>query len=367
MLTDTGLALAEGPPTATGDIGGNPMVFVKVSETYDLSTNVGKMGIVGIHTPKGDLISRLWGGLAMQHKYVRFHSCDVAMACASLLPADPLQIGQEAGSIAPQDMFNPILYKAVSNDSMSNLQAFLSANATVDSQIGTAKGSVVDLNDSDFQFNDSVSISQFDMYYSLLGNPDGFKKAMPQSGLEMRGLYPLVYQVVSNYGVNTAGMTESVSIGNNSNSANPIYGPDSRDGSSPLLISNVQLRGPAMRMPRVNTTYLPYNSTQNAPLSGKANLNFGDTTRGMPPCYVALIILPPATLNKLYYRLKVTWTIEFTELRSLDEISNWRGLSEIGVLAYATDYASQSEALMSEMESMVDVGNANIQKIMEGR
>ena len=344
------------------------MVFVKVSETYDLSTNVGKMGIVGIHTPKGDLISRLWGGLAMQHKYVRFHSCDVAMACASLLPADPLQIGQEAGSIAPQDMFNPILYKAVSNDSMSNIQAFLSANAS-DSQIGTSKGSVVDINDAGFKVDpeDTVFADPFRIYYSLLGNPDGFKKAMPQAGLEMRGLYPLVYQVVSNYGVNTAGMTESVAIGNNSNPSNPIYGPGPTDGVTPLQISNVHLRGPAMRMPRVNTTYLPYNAAQNAPLSGSADLNFGDTTRGMPPCYVAIIILPPAKLNRLYYRLKVTWTIEFTDLRSLDEISNWRGMAEIGDLVYATDYATQSEALMSDMESMVDVGNANIEKIMEGR
>lgn len=345
------------------------MVFVKVSETYDLSTNVNKMGIVGIHTPKGDLISRLWGGLAMQHKYVRFHSCDVTMACASLLPADPLQIGQEAGSIAPQDMFNPILYKAVSNDSMSNLQAFLSANV-INSHFGT-DGSVVDINDSDFKLSgddaSATSINQFDMYYALLGNPDGFRKAMPQAGLEMRGLYPLVYQVVSNYGVNTAGQADAVDIGGTSNPSNPLFGPGPQDATKPGSIKNIQLRGPAMRMPRVNTTYLPYNAGQNAPLSGSANLNFGDTTRGMPPCYVALIILPPATLNKLYYRLKVTWTIEFTELRSFDEISNWRGLSEIGDLAYATDYAAQSKALMSDMESMVDVGNANIQKIMEGR
>ena len=342
------------------------MVFVKVSETYDLSTNVNKMGIVGIHTPKGDLISRLWGGLAMQHKYVRFHSCDVTMACASLLPADPLQIGQEAGAIAPQDMFNPILYKAVSNDSMSNIQAFLSANVT-DSQLGIAEGSVVDINNSEFRNSDDAPISQFDMYYSLLGNPDGFRKAMPQAGLEMRGLYPLVYQVVSNYGVNTAGTTQFTDIGATSNPSHPIYGPGPKDATTPLQIRNIELRGPAMRMPRVNTTYLPYNSKQNAPLSGSANLNFGDTTRGMPPCYVALIILPPATLNKLYYRLKVTWTIEFTDLRSLDEISNWRGMSEIGDLVYATDYAKQSQALMSDLEGMVDVGNANIHKIMEGR
>ena len=53
------------------------MVFVRVSETYDLSTKVGKMGIVGIHTPKGNLITRHYGGLAQNFKYAKFVSCSV--------------------------------------------------------------------------------------------------------------------------------------------------------------------------------------------------------------------------------------------------------------------------------------------------
>ena len=76
------------------------MVFVKVSETYDLSTKIGKMGIVGIHTPDSDLITRHYGGFIQNMKFAKFVKCDVAMACASMLPADPLQIGMEAGSIA---------------------------------------------------------------------------------------------------------------------------------------------------------------------------------------------------------------------------------------------------------------------------
>ncbi|ADB24814.1 ORF9 [Chimpanzee stool associated circular ssDNA virus] len=89
-------------------------MFVKVSETYDLSTQTDKMGFVGIHTPEGKLVYNMWSGLFKNFRKFRYASCDVTMACASMLPADPLQIGVEAGDIAPQDMFNPILYKAVS-------------------------------------------------------------------------------------------------------------------------------------------------------------------------------------------------------------------------------------------------------------
>ena len=65
------------------------MVQVRISETYDLSTKVGKMGIVGIHTPTGGLIDKMWSGLVLQTDRFRFVKCDVAMACASMLPADP--------------------------------------------------------------------------------------------------------------------------------------------------------------------------------------------------------------------------------------------------------------------------------------
>ena len=186
------------------------MVTVRISETYDLSTKVGKMGIVGIHTPTGSLIDKMWPGLVLQYKKMRFAKCDVAMACASMLPADPLQIGVEAGSIAPQDMFNPILYKAVSNDSMSNILGYLmgasyGANTAFPN---VDKGSIVDINDTNFNSGVSdgpVSYDQFKMYYGLLADADNWRKAMPQAGLTMRDLYPLVYQVIHPFGTNNRG------------------------------------------------------------------------------------------------------------------------------------------------------------------
>lgn len=344
------------------------MVQVRVSETYDLSTKIGKMGLVGIHTPRGQLISRLWSGLIAQHKKFRFVNCDVQMACASMLPADPLQIGVEAGAIAPQDMFNPILYKAVSNDSMSNLVKYLVGNGFTTGSLPIDKGSVVDINNATFNNSDNTEVSQFDMYYSLLADSDGWRKAMPQAGLEMIGLYPLVYQVLQNFGDNTLGLLSSPGVDDNyggSDTTRPTIFPLATDGTTGFTQPTV-LRGPSMRMPAINTTCFPASgSTQNQTGYLGESIDAVDLPQYTPACYVGVIVLPPATLNQLYYRLKVTWTIEFTELRSLVEISNWRGMGSIGQLSYGTDYATQS-ASMTSQTALVDTEGADIKKVMEG-
>lgn len=359
----------EGAPlTDTGVTEGDHMVMVSVSETYDLSTKIGKMGLVGIHTPTGDLISRMWPGLILQHKKFRFVSCDVAMACASMLPADPLQIGVEAGAIAPQDMFNPILYKAVSNESMNQFQAWLNiVNQTAGLTGAFNQGSVVDVNDPNFVgANGTPEYDQFSMYYALLADSDGWRKAMPQAGLEMRGLYPLVFQVVSQFGSGP----ENSSSDADSNISVPGLSVEADDKSptskfgSVSSIQNRTMRGPSMRMPAIDTTFfVTGTSTDSALLPG--GINVDTSLDKVPPAYVGMIILPPAKLNQLYYRLKVTWTIEFTGLRSSVDVSNWFNLQNIGQLAYGTDYETQS-ASMSAKTGMVDTAGSSITKIMEG-
>ncbi|QIR82272.1 capsid protein [Chicken smacovirus mg5_1444] len=340
---------------------------VRVSETYDLSTKVGKMGLVGIHTPTGDLISRMWPGLILQHKKFRFVKCDVAMACASMLPADPLQVGVEAGSIAPQDMFNPILYKAVSNESMNQFQAWLNIVYQTAGLTGAFnKGSVVDVNDPSFvPPTGTDEYDQFSMYYALLSDSDGWRKAMPQAGLEMRGLYPLVFQVVSQFGSgpenNASDADANISVP--SLSAGSDNSPTSKLNSV-SSISNRTMRGPSMRMPAIDTTFFTTNTSADRNLV-PGGIDVDTSLDKVPPAYVGMIVLPPAKQNQLYYRLKVTWTIEFSGLRSAVDISNWYNLETIGKLAYGSDYETQS-AGMSSKTGMVDTDGSNITKIMEG-
>lgn len=317
------------------------MVFVKVSETYDLSTVVNKMGMVAIHTPKPSLIKNMWQGLCDNYRYMKFVKCDIAMACASTLPADPLQIGVEAGDIAPQDMFNPILYKAVSNDSYNT---FLNRLRYLKIQDGLSDGSVESVNDPVFIGRDGDSVDQFAMYYSLLSEPDSWAKADPRHGLKMRGLFPVVFSLVSSVG-NISPASPSV----NSN----VYSLGERESMS---ISGTVLgnffRGRSMRMPRVPTVaYVDMN--------GKA-VDFSPAQ-----AYIAVLILPPAKLNVLYYRLKVTWTVEFSEPRPLTEISDYSGIASIGTAMYGSDYVEQSSTA-DVVTSAVDATGATVTKIMEG-
>ena len=99
------------------------MVFVKVRETYDLHTVRNKMSVIAIHTPKPQILKNNFPGLLMQCKSYRPFSCDVRLACASVLPVDPQGVGLSEGDVAPEDMFNPILYSAMSNFGMSQLEA----------------------------------------------------------------------------------------------------------------------------------------------------------------------------------------------------------------------------------------------------
>lgn len=360
-------------------------MFVKVSETYDLSTVPDKMGLVGIHTPDMSLFARHWGGAMLNHKKFKFIGADVAMACASMLPADPLQIGVEAGDIAPQDMFNPILYKACSNDSFNNILDFIASRFTLNDSSPTdsflSKNSITSRND--FNFTDGVdgaAISQWDLYYGFLSNSDGWRKAMPQAGLEMKGLYPIVYTMVNTIGPRTmwsgaSGSSQPETQFDYLNSNNTV-GTTVGSADSPSV--GATLRGPSMRMPPLPTRVLRYPSSNYdkqskdkyaVPVHGvdadPNNWSFDIAVPKVVPCYVGAIILPPAKLNRLYYRLKVTWTVELMEPSSIISVSDWSYVAEAGGMSYGTDYAFQSKA-MSASTAMVDASGANVEKVMEG-
>lgn len=347
------------------------MVTVRVSETYDLSTKVNKMGFVGIHTPTGNLIPKLWPGLCLQYEKFRFVKCDVAMACASMLPADPLQVGVEAGAIAPQDMFNPILYRAVSNDSMNNILRFVqaAAMATPALDVGLEEGSVVSFNNADFKSDDTgnPSIDQFNIYYALLADSDGWRKAMPQAGLTMTGLYPLVYQMISSYGpsgISKGSPANTVTFPGVADADGQIA---STDGTISSDATNYMIRGPSMRMPSLPTMFYSevFDGDVIPSFGFLPNAYMNSNLGSLDPAYVGLIVLPPAKLNQLYYRLKITWTIEFTGLRSMADISAWNRLGVIGSSSYGTDYDEQSTSMASKL-SMADTAGADIQKVMEG-
>lgn len=331
------------------------MVRISVSETYDLSTKVNKMSLIGIKTPRMEILKRAYGGLLSQYKMYRFHHCDVKIACASVLPADPLQVGVEAGDIAPQDMFNPILYKAVSNQGMNALELRMHGIVQDANNANKFIGQSIDKTD-----NVVGSFDNFAVYYSLLANRKGWKVAHPQRGLSMHNLRPYVYERLYNEGDMPAVNIENPRvIGTNTSTGNIEV---KNDSTSAGLMS---LRGRPHPMPYLPvSTILPANvSADNSGAYDSVELDQLPDSKDMN-IYCGLVLMPPAKLNKFYYRLVVRWYIDLKGLRPYNEISSFGSQVSHVSTFYGTDYSISSKD--SEKMGMVDVKDADIEKIMEG-
>lgn len=319
------------------------MVTVSIRETYDLSTKPGKMGMISVHTPSMDVISRAWSGLVQNHKFMKISHCNIRMACASVLPADPLQVGIEGNAIAPQDMFNPILFTAVSNDSFGTIQTRLySLGYFNDNQSASVNIDMDPLPDS---------VDDWGVYYSMLASA-GFKKAMPQSGLSMSSLRPIVHTMYQNIDTNR----------DFTNSANDVLNSwDKSNGAEHnTSVRSATIKGRAVPMPAIPTMY--WNS------SGQNTEQFGSTIKAVPTVvpatYVALILMPPAKLHTLYFRMTVEWFITFKGLRDNMEISTLSNLAYEGNNRfYYTNYAEQSKT-MDNVTNLVDTANTDIEKVM---
>lgn len=344
------------------------MVFVTVSETYDLSTKAGKMTLIGIHTPDKKIIQKTYPGLCMNSKFCRIVKQDVTLACASMLPASVGDVGLGVDDIAPQDLFNPILYKAVSNESMSTLEARLAGLgyitpgtfATVEgNQAVASEDAVTGLSD------------EFNVYYSLLSNRDGFRTANPQQGLQMKNLVPLVFEKWYNTGVNGVIAPNSAY-----DDSIPVIAQDPQT-KLPLLTTYKTrgMRGKAHPMPKFNTTYITSEfGNQSSITQGKAQWNGmgnGVPTNcqiempDIPPVYTACIVMPPSKRHLLYYRMVVRTTLEFTEVRPIQEITSFSQMDAFASEVYHSDYNEQSASMTAKL-GMVDAENAELTKIMEG-
>lgn len=326
------------------------MVFVKVRETYDLHTIRNKMSVIGIHTPKSQIIKDNFPGLLMQCKAYRPVSCNVRMACASMQSSDPLQVGTTEGEIAPEDLFNPILYKTITNVGMSQLEARITALSQTGSDV-TADGQTAVVESDGFtNFED-----EFLIYYGLLQNAHGWKTANPQAGLSMENIVPLVHEML-------------YSFGDNRFSPDQVTYPNA-DGTASSLTA-VSFRGNAKPMPFMNcTAYTSGASDAGFPsgVSGTDNPKNHELDVPAPNIACAVIVIPPSRLHELYYRMIVEWTLEFTGIRPMSEVVDWVGLQALGSKSYYRDYdfSNQSKALLGHDSELipndVSMASANVE------
>lgn len=326
------------------------MVTVHVQQTYDLRTTVDKMGLIGIHTPPLSLIRSLWPGFLTNYKFAHLDACHVAVACASVQPADPLQVGTEAGEIAPEDLFNPILYKAMSNE------AFDTISARVYNMVGStvyAQTMGVSLSTQDTSI-----ANEFPLYYGLL-QESGWRKAMPQQGLIMKGLVPLVHEVLSAYGNDYINPN-----GTNPNShtivgANGTVSTPTDLSTTPFLKST--FRGKSKPLPR-----LPTGFTTNVDGSSgnvvQADNTSANGVNSWPKVMVACICVPPAKQHILYYRLKVVWQITFSEPISIVDRGTFQQIRSVGQTTHLS--ILDSKANLENVEDMADTNAMPMTRIM---
>lgn len=332
------------------------MVTITIRETYDLSTNTNRMGLLAIHTPSVKLLQKLYPGLMLSYKYMKPEKCDIALAAASLLPADPLQVGTEAGDIAPQDLFNPILYRAVSTDSfntiMNRAYGFNSINALV--------GGSVD--DSGLTGSSAWSqANSTDVYYGLLSE-SGWKKAMPQSGLVMRNVVPLVYEVLNTFG--NAHMSSAISHMNYEDVVNVAgLGTNETNGVA------MTFRGRAHPLPRIPTIAAMETDTAVTTETSDWTIPVG-TPNQIPKVPCVLIVMPPAKLHKLFFRMTVSWTITFSEVCSIVERGTFGSMTNAGVYTHSANYvdattAKMDDSAMTTKTDMVDTVDVDANMIMQ--
>lgn len=344
------------------------MVFVKVRETYDLHTVQNKMTVIAIHTPKPSILKDNFPGLLMNTKLHRPVSCDVSVACASMLPLDPQGVGTAPGDVSPEDIFNPILYSAMSNKGMSQLEArinYLALRGTNAPGIDVDGASAMVDVDSVTPFTD-----EFDLYYGLLSNSHGWKKANPQSGLSMKNLKPFVYDILWNVGDSYGNM-----LGPQAGTHPPVTrSPPNTEGSAPASIQATGILGNAHPMPWLpNTEFSTASVVPGFPdMSDNTQTNNHSVDVPWLNVVVGSIIVPPSRLHQLFYRMVVEWTIEFSAIRPLSEIAGWAGLANIGSKSHyrSYDYSETKELLTGEKDTIFDSdtamvsANVDVEKVM---
>lgn len=327
------------------------MVFVKLTEMYDLSTAKDKMGIIAVKTPSMSYLDKKWSGLLKNHKYVRISHCNVRASCATTLPVDPMGIGTDAGKIAPQDLFNPILYKVVSNDSWDGLVNRIYAlgagnfKSLSESVCGSANGDA---------FPSATAEDSTNAYYAMLAD-DSFKKAHPQVGLNISHVRPFVFPILNTYGQMPSG---TVQIGAPSSELAAVSGTGQGIYTESGAAS--YLKGHAQSMPRVPTYLFVTESSSGNTIT--PTLGF------IPPCYCIAIITPPSAVQILYYRLVVEWVVEFIELRSDAMIGLLKSTASQGLWSHYSNFYTPASKLEDSKESesgTLEVDGVDANLVME--
>lgn len=295
----------------------NNVVNATYTETYDLNTAIGELSMLGIHTPQAPTLLRNFKGFFMQYKKYKILGCDIRMVCASRQELDPIDVGLEAGKVDPRDVLNPILFKACTNEAM---------NALLDQILSyglASNGDAVSAVNSSVYEKKLNTQSALDAYYQLLAD-DTYRQYHPQSGVDINHLVPMVHKIVTTQQIKTGEQSVNGTAYMQDNQA--YAWSNSTDATRPVTFMSNGITP----LPWFDTA-VDTNSTWTTVAGSTSSVERGiKVINYIPRCYMGCIVLPPAILQSLYFRMKIKWYIQFAEFRPAWEIGPVEAIKDNG-------------------------------------
>lgn len=321
----------------------NQTINATYTETYDLNTAIGELSMLAVHTPQAPALKRMFHGFFENYKKYRINGCNIRMVCASQQALTPDLVGLGEGQVDPRDILNPILFKACTGESI---------NILLDQIYNAGDSELVNSDTGSLAHHATTRSSAQLAYYQMLSD-DTWRKEHPQHGLMVSGLRPMVHKVVTTQPFKWSGAKSA-----NSNVAvdsQPRIAPNgsavgfgSPSGSFVSDVTNptVFVSNGMTDMPWLDTAVVRsitvLDDEGGDPVSVKSKLMIND----VPRVYMGCIVLPPAQLQRLFFRMQISWSVSFRD---------WRPAFEYGPL----DSSNAEFDPVKPFPGMVDAATGN--------
>lgn len=315
-------------------------VYCSYQEVVDLHTESDRVTVIGIHTPVGDVPSKMFRGFFEQFKKMKYLGCNIKMVPAARLPADPLQVSYEAGepTLDPRDMMNPIMFHGCHGDDMGTI-----LNRLYGDDAGVS-GSIdgIDYNkawEGVSTIPEAAMADQLErLYYKALTDRT-WKKAHPQRGFQKNGLRPLIYDLAATRQIGF-GAENKLGAGDfyfNAAGQLALAGGDPTseatfDGTDKEFAFKVSKTNVNLITPRL--TSLGWIDTRNVITAGvlgsysesdlsdlpeaiEQNASMMVNYAEFPKIFMGCILLPPAYKTEQYFRMIINHHFAFAGFRGI--------------------------------------------------
>lgn len=346
-------------------------------EILDVNTVKGNVTVIGIHTPTGSTPVRRLSGFFTQFRKFRYKGCAVQVVPAATLPADPLQVGFEAGEnqIDMRDMLNPILFHGTHGESLQIAwnNIFVNPNR-YDGGANTASyasGAGVDA--SDLTFGNVTNSPVETQYYQAITDRS-WRKFGIQSTFKLPFMSPRIWKASTLYPIlpNSLQANGSMNTGNTplpEGFLPPGTYFDNYDGrglTMPIDADQHVLDQKWMSSGTAPLGWLPTVTMPRVAPTGSAVTMAPLTV--LPKIFMGILVLPPSYLQELYFRVIVTHYYEFkgftASLAPASVMPDNKGTYENAVKQTAVQGAAS--ALDDPEDSTLESPTANVVRVSDG-